>query len=875
MDQSAEQVTTGSRLPGSALFLAKLRPPASVHLVQRPRLLDLLEDALASPIVVVSAPAGSGKTALLASWAAQTALPCAWLSLDEWDRDPVRLWTGLLASVDTVVPGVATSARAVLTRRGRLDEVVATLLGDLEAAALDAAVLVLDDVHLIDDVPEAVRSLAMLAAYLPEGLRLVLIGRRRPGLPVDRLRAQGRLREVSFAELQFSDEEAAAMLRRLAPEIGEDELATTTERAAGWAASLQLSGLAARAARARSGEPRGSDAERLTDDYLWHDVLADEAAPVLDVMRAAAVVDRIDADLARALTGRRDAGEVLESACDRGLFLTRLSQPGWYAQHELVRRLVERDLGARDQEACRRMHARAAEWYDEAGEPALAVRHWLRADRPRQALRSVAVNNGTLYDEGRESVVVQAVAQVPSEVVAGDLDAALDYAWAHVVVDRRVLLDTVDRIAELAARRDLDDRTRGRIGFMEAVAALHRGEWAAVPECAEAALAHFGARPWSDTLGRFGWNVLARGVALTERWDDEAPLVRRAHRMVAVDRPRQLAFEGTRALGLALGGRPLEALAVAADTEDHAHVASMSILSLELSLAEAVSHRERGERDRARTLLAGLAGRPTTPLPYVPFRAALELAECDVATGRPEDAERRLAAARSLMVDGFAGPGATAWVETVEVVVAVAAGDPGRAEEAARRITEPTWRAIGLARTHLGRGDRAAAAADLPGPVGVPEGSVRQRVLVDLLRARAASGEEAREALCRAARLASEHGLVQTVAAECSPATGLLDRLERVADVVPEAWLQQVRHGAAQDALGGSEVAAAQALTERERDVLRMLPSRLTVGEIADELHLSRNTVKFHLKVIYRKLGCGSRAEAAAVARRLGRVRRD
>lgn len=856
----------------SPVFRAKLRAPAARHLIRRPRLLELIDRSIREGLVVLAAPAGSGKTSLLASWAAETDIPVAWLTLDDSDRNPVQLWTGILAAVETVAPGSTTGALAALTQGAPLDTVVAELLVALESASNTDAVLVIDDVHIVDQDLDVVMSIAEFAQYLPERFHLVLTARRSLALPVDRLRARGRLVTLSFDELRFSIAEASEMLGSLAPDLADADIAERAGRSAGWAANIQLSALAARAAQARMGVPLVEHSDQLTEDYLWHEVLAEESPAVLAVLHAASLVGRVNGDLAAAMTGREDAAALLEVASNRGLFLMRLSTHGWYALHALVRDLVQRELGVRSTAGLGRMHVGAARWYQDAGEPLFAVLHWLKADQPREALRAIAANNGDLYDRGLESVVIEAIAQIPHEVIATDLSAAMDYAWSHVLVDRRVLVGTVDRVTSMASGQDLDTRTRGQILLLEAVAATSRGAWEDVRDLATAALDALGLESQQDTLGRFGWNMVARGQALTERWSDDLGTSRRAAVMLEVDLGRRLALQGTKALGLALEGRPTTALSVAQDTVEGAEQANLSILSLELGLALAIAHRELGQRDLALSELTVLAQHPMTPLPYVPFRAGLELAELHLAAGRLDEAETRLAAAKELMSADFEGLSALVWAQTTETLIAIAAGEMGRAAVAASRIVHPVWGPISLARLRLGDQDLPAAAAAL---ATVRPWSVRQQVVVDLLRSRAASAPpEALESVRRAATLASANGLVQTVAFECAPGTGVLERLERAADSVPSGWLDRVRRGTAiwqtQDAFLPEGV---QTLTPRERDILRMLPSRLTVTEIADELHLSRNTVKFHLKVIYRKLECGSRADAADIARRMTRIR--
>src|SRR4051794_23112170 len=149
------------RVSTTSVLRSKLRPGAvAATLIRRPRLLELLDDAVVAPLALVDAPAGSGKTSLLASWVAETATPTAWLSLDETDRDAVQLWTGIIAALDSALPDHGERASTLLHRPRPVGEAVSALLDDLEAER-PTTVLVLDDVHVIDDEPTAADSLAV------------------------------------------------------------------------------------------------------------------------------------------------------------------------------------------------------------------------------------------------------------------------------------------------------------------------------------------------------------------------------------------------------------------------------------------------------------------------------------------------------------------------------------------------------------------------------------------------------------------------------------------------------------------------------------------------------------------------------------------
>ena len=198
------------------------------------------------------------------------------------------------------------------------------------------------------------------------------------------------------------------------------------------------------------------------------------------------------------------------------------------------------------------------------------------------------------------------------------------------------------------------------------------------------------------------------------------------------------------------------------------------------------------------------------------------------------------------------------------MTVAVAGGDLEEATRRSTAIVDPFWGPISAARVHLARGDRVAAAECL---LDAPPRCLRHAVVAGLLRARAATPpDEVIAHVTLAVELASAHGMLQTVVSE---GRELMDVIERAAWRVPDEWLHRLRLAMAPATLAVRPTTRdlPEALTDRELDVLRLLPSRLTLSEVAKELYLSVNTVKFHLRVIYRKLGVNSRGDAAGIAR--------
>ena len=844
------------------------------HYLRRPRLLRLLDEAAASPIISVVAPAGSGKTSLLVDWCSATTTPTAWLSLDETDRDEGQLWIAVAAALGELVEGLGGRAPAA-PGPASLSGAVAKLMAGLDGCEHPASVvLVLDDVHLIDSDEATVASLALFLRSLPEWLHVVLLSRRTPQLPVDRLRVRGQLGEVAFAELRFSDEEAEELMLSLVPLITPEDLSVALGRAGGWAAGLQLTALAARSAQAQpSSCTHDAARDLLFSDYVWHEVLSAESPDLVDVLLDIAVVKRVNPALAAALTGRADAGELLLEAQSRGLFVTRLGPSGWLEVHGVVREELLAEVHRRSPGRGATQHALAARWLEDAGEVTTALEHWLLAGLPREALRLLSLQVTELYDSGREATIARTLSRIPLNIAAADLPARIEFAWCHLLVDRPRFLEQVTQASATRERcGDAAPAPTGHLRMLEAIAATLTGDWAGGGQQAIAAMNILGDASASDPLGRFGWNMVARDVALSERWNESLAELQDVCVELGPDAARRLAYEGTRALGEVLAGHPVDALRIAAGVRETALANSMTILSAELGIAQALAHRELGDRTRALTELSSLAESGTEPVTYAQALALLELTQLRLDEGDLQAAEEAFERTHAFVRSDFHGPGGLDWLARTGTLVALAAGHLDVARNWADQIRDPYWAEVGAARVHLAENQRQEAARILD---QVVPGNLRQEVIRNLLRARAADSHDvAQEHAARAADLAIGSGLVQTVASE---GADVIELLEVHAWSAPKEWIDRLRRAASPPSAGRSRIDPSlpgEHLTDRELQVLRMLPSRLTLREIADELFISLNTLKFHLRLVYRKLGVGSRGEAAEVARSMASTHR-
>src|SRR6266542_2764041 len=288
-------------------------PTIRPDLLPRSHLIGRLEQATSRDVVLVSTPAGFGKTTLLASWAKRTERPLTWLSLDPDDNDPERFWRYIVAAVDRVHNGIGEQALSLLNASAQPTPKanVTALLNEL-AARPHELVLVLDDYHLI--VSLAVHdSLAFLLVHLSPNLHLVISSRSDPPIPLARFRARGQLAELRAADLRFSFEEAAAFLRRVwGLNLPEQSIAALETRTEGWVTGLQLAALSLRGASDPARLIQGfTGSNRYILDYLTEEVLAQQPDEVRSFLLQTAVLEHLSGPLCDLLTGRSDGQAML------------------------------------------------------------------------------------------------------------------------------------------------------------------------------------------------------------------------------------------------------------------------------------------------------------------------------------------------------------------------------------------------------------------------------------------------------------------------------------------------------------------------------------------------------------------------------------
>lgn len=454
-------------LPGSPLLSVKrMIPQVRTEAVRRTRLEERLESA--SRLTLVVAPAGWGKTSLLSRWAAgRPGARVAWVSLDESDDEPVQFWSYVLTSLHETSDDVSPAALEALPSSGDgpMSHALPILLNELSASPVEH-VLVLDDYHVITR-PEVHEGVEFLLGHLPPSLRLVIVSRVDPLLPLARMRVRGDLVELRATDLRFSPDESAAMVSAVASTtLDASTVDGLWRRTEGWAAGLQLAALALRGG---SGDGFLRTDDRHLFDYFEQEVLPGLAPAARDLLRRTAPLELLSGPLCDAALDTQGSAEVLAELERADLFVVALDQDDqWYRCHRLLRDAVRRGGSGDDAGVLRR----AARWFEDEGRMDDAVRHLVEAGDLDEAGRLMTRSFGWFLNHGWSSSYLALGARLREDGVDPQLALCLAYA-ADRSADRAGVTHWMD-----VAERGIDDGTSmsrwssGRAGLWALRAAM-------------------------------------------------------------------------------------------------------------------------------------------------------------------------------------------------------------------------------------------------------------------------------------------------------------------------------------------------------------------------------------------------------------------
>jgi LuxR family maltose regulon positive regulatory protein len=895
---------SGSASEQDLILATKLYiPKTSRQYVNRDHLLKKLDQGLNSRLVLVSAPPGYGKTTSVSLWLSALANPrikAAWVSLDEGDNDPARFLTYFITAIMNLDIGVGENSLALLqsAQASSVDSVLLSLLNEI-AESEDDFVLVIDDYHLVET--SAIHdALVFLIDNMPTQMHLVLISRSEPPLSLARLRARGQLTEIHTADLRFTPQEVAEFLNTLAGlGLSPQELAAMEARTEGWVTGLQLAALSIEGQHDRSAFIQGfSGDDRYILDYLADEVLNRQPQNVQSFLIKTSILNRLTGSLCDAITGQEDGQETLKSLEIGNLFLVPLdNNRTWYRYHTLFADFLRQRLGSAHADEITSLHNRASQWFEGARLISESIEHAIAAtDYDRAALLIESISESVWLVKGSTRVLAW-LDELPRELIRSRPRLYLNYAWMllangqFAAVEIHLSDEGEFLNLELQNLPDLERKSiLAELAAIRANLACYQGD---IQRSIESSLEALELLPGEKSYQR---NLITTNIAFYLRGEvDPDDRISEATRLLAQattagDLMTALASNNLLAAQLYTGGRLHEAeialnqtLKFAERRSEVSDQSSAAIQALaftglgdlkrewnELDLAlryseEGVRFAEGGEDDitllNANLILA---------------RVLMTRAESDRAFEIQEKAER--------ISNKVAHSPDMAWIitQTAGFTARLWLGE-GRVEAAARwaraaglDITKDIdYRRINgyitLARVRMAEQKLDTALELLVWLRENLENSGLISNLIEVLVLQSMSfqllkkSDQAIEVLERTLTLAEGGGYLRIFLDEGRVMKDLLrqaiesDYVERLLEEFADLdETSTITHG------------IVEPLSARELEVLKLLAGGLSNHEIGNELFVTTNTVKWHLKNIFAKLGVHNRTQAVDRARELG-----
>ena len=470
------------------IIMTKLRIPSTrPKLVDRPRLQVRIAEGLRGPLTLITAPAGFGKTTLVASGVASCGMPVAWLSLDRDDNQAGRFLNYLVTALQEADNTIGSEAAQLITasQQAPPEVVLTSLINDLDTAGGEIA-LVLDDYQYLTS-KAAHAAVAFLLEHCPNSLHLVIATRSDPPLPLARLRARGQTVELRAADLRFTVPEAAQFLNEvMGLSLDAEAVTLLEERTEGWIAGLQMAALSMRDRNDKRGFIEGfSGTHRYILDYLLEEVLASQSPEVQRFLLCTSILERLTAPLCDAIL-KDEAGDtsiilppssvILEYLEQANLFLVPLDdERRWYRYHHLFTDLLSARLDQIYQGLAPRLHARASVWLEQEKMMVEAVNHALAAGEQDNAARLVEENTTRLLAQGELNALMGWIGVLPAE---------LRLARPWLCVHQAYALAFAGQLADVPTMLAQAEAAKGVTAAQGAADVAGRAEETAIPSAA-------------------------------------------------------------------------------------------------------------------------------------------------------------------------------------------------------------------------------------------------------------------------------------------------------------------------------------------------------------------------------------------------------
>jgi len=891
------------------LLRTKLHSPSGrPHLVARPRLIARLNEGLTRPLTLLSAPPGFGKTTLLSEWVAQDKLQVAWLVLDADDNDPVRFWSYVIAALQQIDSAIGSLSLGLLQSpaAAATESMLKALVNEIDSFPDDQAadsipneieghragfILVLDDYHVIE-TPAIHQHLSFLLDHLSSHMHLVISTRADPPLPLARLRARDQLIELHESDLRFTRAEAVRFLNEtMSLSLTPEQIAALETRTEGWIAGLQLAALSLRGREDLSGFVWAfTGSHRFVFDYLMDEVFARQTESTQSFLMQTSILERLNASLCNALTGRADSQVILEELERNNLFLMALDdERHWFRYHHLFADVLRHRLTEKSPTALTEYHLVASEWFNNEGLVTEAVNHALAAQDWERVARLIGDASEALRQRGEIATLTHWIQSLPNSV--HHVHPALCLTYARALIDVGQLSNAEVYILEaehwLESHAQANDprveSIHGRTLALRAQVASMHSEFSSAIELSHRArdlLVHDDAA-WRSlvTLN------LAEASRFTSDWAKANEAYREAATLseTAGDYVNALYALGSRGEVLAAEGKlrqaaqQFEEVLRLARTWGLPNAAVTGYALIGLGRARC----EWNELDAAlHDVQTGLARGQQADMTPVLLRGYLALARIQKAQGDREAALAALADADTVAEKMGLAP-VNVWISAQRAEVWLEGGDTDAAFDWASHFEGDMQDMlfpnvpIAMAKVWLSQRQPDKALALLDHALQSAQAVGRLGNAIHILAVQAivyhaqGQSEQAFARLERAMEMAEPEGYMRVFVDEGAPMARLLRRI-----LTRSSASEYVRR--LLEALGESVTIEMPAvsnlinpLSQRELEVLRLIVDGATNKEIADELVLTVNTVKRHISNIFGKLHVSNRAQAIAQAREL------
>lgn len=876
-------------------------PPIRSKQIARPRLSDLITNGLDRALILVSAPAGYGKSTLVSNWLKEKQIPSAWFSLDNGDNDPVRFLQYLVAALAPFAPGVEAEAPGMLQgiQPAQFETVINLLVNEL-ASFPKPFVLVLDDLHLIQT--EAVlKILTYLLEHLPPQMHLALLTRTDPPLPLARLRARDRLTDIRADQLRFTHDEIAAFLNDvMGLMLSADDLSAIEKRTEGWIAGLHLAALSMQSSKDIHGFVSAfTGSHHYVMDYLVEEVLKSQPEKLGAFLLKTSILDNMCAPLCESVLDVRsenpvDGQAMLESLERMNLFVIPLDdERRWYRYHHLFADVLKKRLEQHYPDSLHELHKRASQWFEKNGLVSEAIRHSLTGGDMDRAIQLIEQNGPLLLMSGELNALSGWIKAVEARSQA--------HPWIHIIKGWLSILTGQPERAEeefqpaenLISSRKPDTEIRlmqGAIATGRSYRSFMEGDTNHTAPIAREAVKNL---PDVDLISRsirgIATALLGEASVMNGELEDARQACMEAKQIGQVSGNINVVIIVNCALGRIFTEQGLlhqaaemyaEALQIATRPDGRKFVVAgepyteLSQVSYEWNDLE--NAMEQVDRCLA---LCRQSGQETFQA-----KGSIMLAHLERINGNTKTAVENMNIAEKLMKEHHFAFKYTVWVKYALVRLWIALGDLEKASHIVEEsgittrdeipyLREPEF--LALLRLLLAQGDYDASLALSKRLLQKAETGKRMGRVIEVLVLQALifqgrkETEQALAVLKRALSLAKPERYIRTFVDEGEPMVRLLHlaRSQQIETEYVSALLSvfEKTTGTTQP----PPKLLTEPLTAREVEVLKLIEAGQSNQDIAGQLVISMPTVKRHISNIYAKLGVESRTQAVAIGKEL------